>query len=232
MPRSSALPAICSFCHAIIPKKKNSIEKHLRECPKILHDAEKMIEKYTILIEWYEYWLLITAEPETTLNRLDSFLRAVWLECCGHMSEFSLGEPYSWSALGTTRTLEDIARMTDTWSYVYDHGSSTYLSMTLFGSAQFRKEKNPITLMMRNEVPKFPCAHCEKLADSICSFCVGEWSEAYLCSHCIEKHSCVIDEWEPYMIMSLLNSPRTGTCGYDKACIDEKVLKKYLPNLV
>jgi hypothetical protein len=29
---------------------------------------------------------------KTTLDELDNYLRAIWLECCGHLSSFDIGE--------------------------------------------------------------------------------------------------------------------------------------------
>ena len=32
------------------------------------------------------HWLELGVRCDTTLNELDKFLRALWLECCGHLS--------------------------------------------------------------------------------------------------------------------------------------------------
>src|SRR5438477_291919 len=37
-----------------------------------------------------QYWLHLLARADTTLGELDSFLRHIWLECCGHMSGFTI----------------------------------------------------------------------------------------------------------------------------------------------
>ena len=36
-----------------------------------------------------EYWLHLQASAKSTFGDLDAVLRAIWLECCGHMSAFS-----------------------------------------------------------------------------------------------------------------------------------------------
>ena len=33
-----------------------------------------------------EYWLHVEGRETASLQQLDSLLRRVWLECCGHMS--------------------------------------------------------------------------------------------------------------------------------------------------
>ena len=38
------------------------------------------------------YWLHIEIPAKATLEDLDHFLRAVWLECCGHLSSFDIAD--------------------------------------------------------------------------------------------------------------------------------------------
>src|SRR6266540_5279065 len=37
------------------------------------------------------FWLDVAVKREAKLKDVDRFLRRIWLECCGHMSEFSTG---------------------------------------------------------------------------------------------------------------------------------------------
>src|SRR5262249_29862633 len=39
-----------------------------------------------------EYWLHLEIPATATLYDLDAYLRDIWLECCGHMSEFTIGD--------------------------------------------------------------------------------------------------------------------------------------------
>ena len=42
------------------------------------------------------YWMELAVRADTTLRQLDGFLRGMWLECCGHLSEFKIqGVRYS-----------------------------------------------------------------------------------------------------------------------------------------
>ena len=42
------------------------------------------------------YWMELAMRADTTLRQLDDFLRGMWLECCGHLSEFKIqGTRYS-----------------------------------------------------------------------------------------------------------------------------------------
>lgn len=37
------------------------------------------------------YWMFIALPKDASLGQLDQFLRDIWLECCGHLSEFTIG---------------------------------------------------------------------------------------------------------------------------------------------
>ena len=43
------------------------------------------------------YWLHLEVQGDVRLTVLDAFLRAIWLECCGHMSQFCIdGARLAW----------------------------------------------------------------------------------------------------------------------------------------
>ena len=41
--------------------------------------------------EQRRHWVVLAVQPTTSLRQLDQFLRNHWLECCGHMSHFQVG---------------------------------------------------------------------------------------------------------------------------------------------
>src|SRR5437899_3020220 len=50
---------------------------------------------FQILVEGYrmpEYWVYLEAPAKATLLDLDKLLRNTWLECCGHLSAFTIGD--------------------------------------------------------------------------------------------------------------------------------------------
>ena len=50
------------------------------------------------------YWLHIEIPATATLEDLDRFLRAIWLECCGHLSSFEIaGETFASEATAARR---------------------------------------------------------------------------------------------------------------------------------
>lgn len=47
-----------------------------------------------------EYWMHLSVPVNTTLGDLDQFLRDIWLECCRHLSAFTIeGTRYSISPI-------------------------------------------------------------------------------------------------------------------------------------
>jgi len=72
---------------------------------------------------------------------------------------------------------------------------------------------NEIIIIGRNIEAKIKCCKCKQYAKLICSYCC----ELY-CNKCYSKtnHKCNSDE-----PLTLLNTPRTGICGYDEDCVNE-----------
>jgi hypothetical protein len=66
--------------------------------------------------------------------------------------------------------------------------------------------KPKIRLLARNEPPDILCAQCGKLAMQVCVECEGGIP---MCDRCAAKHECGEE-----MLLPILNSPRTGVCGY------------------
>lgn len=64
--------------------------------------------------------------------------------------------------------------------------------------------KGKIRILARNNPPVFTCEKCKKIATQTCQLCWDDY-----CDNCIEDHGCD-DGYD----MPLVNSPRTGVCGY------------------
>ncbi len=150
------------------------------------------------------YWLYLDMPVTSTLKTLDSFLRKIWLECCGHLSEFHFGRmPISMStAIGSFSE-------GCTLSYEYDFGSTTELVITIMGSMIRPRQKAAVRLLGRNEPYHFTCQNCGKEADYICPYCIWEKENPFLCEGCVGEH-----EHEEEILLPVVNSPRMGVCGY------------------
>jgi hypothetical protein len=153
-----------------------------------------------------DYWLHLKVDSEVCLGDLDQFLRDIWLECCEHMSAFS----YQRSDLGMGRKLKDVLEPGMELLHEYDFGTTTELLVRVLGEYEGPMERNkPIQILSRNEVPEIPCDKCGKApAIEICTECQWSWG-GWLCQTCAETHECGED-----MRLPVVNSPRTGVCGY------------------
>ncbi len=138
------------------------------------------------------------------LRDLDTFLRGIWLECCGHMSSFSDKE----GDFEMGEKLEDILIPGQQLIYEYDFGSTTELLLTVISEFQGTLKKGKVEILARNEAPRIKCSYCEKPATTICTECIYD-NEGWLCEDCARKHDC-----DEEMFLPLVNSPRAGVCGY------------------
>jgi len=214
---------ICRFC-----LKKYSgagMGRHLAACKarqeKNALEIKKGRKKHKIyhikITEYKWYWLHIDIAASATLADLDVFLRGIWLECCGHMSAFTIrGVRYEdqspsdefsfWdipSESMNTR-LDAVLNVKDKFSYEYDFGSTTYLEGQVLGAREGYLGKNKIRILARNNAYAFACDHCGKPAVGTCAEC-----EEFVCDQCLESHACGEE-----MVLAVVNSPRMGVCGY------------------
>lgn len=94
------------------------------------------------------------------------------------------------------------------FSYEYDFGSTTNLSFRVVAELPGLPKKRSFALFARNEPPLIPCGQCSKPATQVCAEHVYE-DAGWLCDACAAEHECGED-----MLMPIINSPRTGVCGY------------------
>lgn len=197
---------ICMLCNENVSHR--SLTKHLQKCLEYaLYDPSEK-EKIFLIKVFSEklFWLYIEINGTATLDKLDSFLRKTWLECCGHMSQFSIhGESYS-NDREMNQKIHRVFDIGTEFDYEYDFGSTTYLQGKII-STRPGKLSEGIRLIARNNIPQeFQCTTCKKYPEVICSIC-----QDFLCNKCQKKHkSC---EGEEFML-PVVNSPRTGVCGY------------------
>ncbi len=217
--------ARCTYCGDLIPKRVNSILKHLNECKekKEFYTNESEKARYFILLleDPYspEYWLVIKVIDTTTLKKLDTFIRDIWVECCGHLSQFH-EDGYK---IPFTKKVGDIFEKGDIIGYEYDFGTTTELRIRVIDQLEDLKTKNDITILLRNIEPDYTCSNCGRKASYICPFCLYE-DEGMLCDDCITEHKCVKEEGKD-ILLPIVNSPRVGVCGY--VGYSEKDVKKY-----
>ena len=219
MPRDKQAEGKCAYCGGEIPKSGGN--KHLSGCPARRAIIEKAERKkvgsemlYHLRVEgaWQkEFWLDLEMCGSGTLGDLDKYLRAIWLECCGHMSRFSVG---GWGSkeIPKRRTAEEVFQPGIKLTHIYDFGTSSETLIKVVGLRDGHPTTpHPMTLMARNLMPEAKCIDCGQPAEWLCMECVIEeevWGT--LCARHVEVHPH--DNYdEP---VQLVNSPRLGMCGY------------------
>jgi hypothetical protein len=195
--------------------------RHLRACPereKAMRAADASRGRSEPLVHlrvqdrWTsEFWLDLEVRGSATLEHLDRYLRAIWLECCDHLSRFSLGA-WSGDEISPTRRIDRVFREGVEVTHIYDFGTS---SETLIRCVDLRRgvptTRHPIVLLARNLPPDDRCMECGQPASWLCMECVYEENTwGVLCDRHAESHP-----HDGYGApVPLVNSPRLGMCGY------------------
>jgi hypothetical protein len=160
-----------------------------------------------------QYWLHLEMAGSAPLQALDQYLRAIWLECCGHMSSFSIGGAWSGREISPAKKAGQVLRPGVELTHVYDFGTSSETTIKVVAERQGQATTSyPLTLLARNEAPSFACMHCKREAAWLCLECMYEEErEGTLCEEHAQTHPHE-DYGEP---VPLVNSPRVGMCGYE-----------------
>ena len=220
MPRGKPSRGKCAYCGAEIAK--SGVPRHLTACAKrqtIMDRVEREKTKsetlYHLRIQdaWRgEFWLDLETRGYSTLMDLDAYLRCIWLECCGHLSRFSVG---GWRGedISMRRRADDVFKRCIELTHIYDFGTSSETLIKVVGKREGKPATTrPIALMARNLMPEAKCIECEQPAAWLCMECLIEedvWGT--LCNEHAQSHPHDV-YGEP---IRLVNSPRLGMCGYD-----------------
>jgi hypothetical protein len=210
----------CAYCQRVLTR--SGMAKHLRTCA-ARHgiavrvdessQASEMLFHLELRDAWSGmYWLHVEVAATASMQGLDRYLRAIWLECCGHSSEWRIGRAWSGEKIGMGAKLGSALLRGHELVHVYDFGTTTETQVRLVDRrAGVATPKRPITLMARNHPPPIPCMKCDARAVSLCMQCVIELDEGGgLCAEHAEEHPH--DDYGE--LMPIVNSPRTGVCGY------------------
>jgi hypothetical protein len=121
------------------------------------------------------------------------------------MGDFGLGgrEQRDMSA-----TLETVLKDGLEFDHIYDYGSSNELTLRVQEIRMGKISQREVNILARNDAPDYTCVDCEnRKAVAICVGCSWFDYKAVLCEKCAKNH-------EQYSVLPLVNSPRTGVCGY------------------
>ena len=229
----------CARCGEHIAK--DAMTAHHQECERLLEPigTGKPVRLFQVRIEdAYAgfYWMDAEIKANSTLDALDDFLRARWLECCGHLSSFTIdGTNYEYPPAVEMGMFADPTGMYDspegrsmnvqlskvlgpgtTFEHIYDFGTSTELNLSVTGERQGTiGGRTPIRLLSSNHAPDLRCDECGEQALEICTACMYEKEHPFYCADHSEDHDCVEAEVQVEMLLPIVNSPRMGVCAYE-----------------
>ncbi|MCB9150354.1 MAG: hypothetical protein H6641_16490 [Caldilineaceae bacterium] len=218
MARKRQSQGSCMYCGKEM--SKGGISRHLKSCSArqdAMADAagDKEQALYHLQVQDAErgdYWLHLEMSGNATLQQLDKYLRAIWLECCGHLSTFFIGGAWSGMEVAMNRQIDRVFDMTDVLDHIYDFGASSETKIKYVGKRKgVPLTKHPIALMARNVIPAAPCQECGQPAAWLCTQCIYEHDmSGFLCDEHGQAHPH--DDYGGVMVY--VNSPRVGMCGY------------------
>lgn len=215
----------CRLCCK--PYSKSGMTRHIQACLKKREASEVKSQKptsadfYHIRVQGYGlpgcwYWMHLQVRTDATLRDLDHFLRDTWLECCGHLSAFTINgkeyvsNPMKGGTKGMKTPLRRVISPGAEFIHEYDFGTTTVLELTTVSRYEAGLEEGggPIQILARNSPPKIHCSICGKEATQLCVDCIYE-EKGWLCEECASSHDCGEE-----MLLPVVNSPRVGQCGY------------------
>lgn len=218
----------CYFCRGEF--SKSSMTRHLETCQqRAIAEAKtgsrqkiQKTRKFHLVVEGRYlpiYWMHLEVAASSTLATLDSFLRGVWLECCGHLSAFEIGgvryavdagmdDEWGMDEKSMRVKIDKVLSPGQTCSYEYDYGTTTDLKLKVISEREVEAKGKAIQVLARNNQPMILCEVCGKPATSVCSQCIYD-DRGWVCGTCAEDHECGED-----MLLPVVNSPRVGMCAY------------------
>ena len=226
MPRQPESRGTCAYCGEVITKR--NMTKHLDKCLAVVCDRQRLeafqsaaTSSRPVETLWHlrvqdaydkDYWLNLEMVGLASLDKLDQNLRAIWLECCGHLSIFTIGG-WQGDEITKSRKADAIFEPGLVLRHQYDFGTTSETDIKAVDARQGKPiTKHPIALLARNIMPEAVCQECGQPAKWLCIECLYEEDKTgHLCDEHVEEHPHE-NYGEP---MPLLNSPRVGMCGYD-----------------
>ena len=232
MPRTTS-SGTCLLCGKSY--RKSGMTRHLQSCISKVGLPEEPGRGHAKSVHLYveddyrpEYWLHLALSASAKLYQLDYYLREIWLECCGHLSLFDIDktfycgdhvdlDPFGLSGLFGNRNpdrdmdvpLGRVAPPGVRFRYEYDFGTTSELNLR--SVAEIAGPAGEINLLARNDPPAIDCSICGAPATWVTQS-EDDWiaMTAGLCEDCAPN--------EDYRL-PILNSPRSGVCGYDGATL-------------
>lgn len=219
----------CLFCGKTFAKAgiNRHLKTHLQE--KANEKTAKKGKSYLVKIEQNPRWgttgyfLSLWVDGNAEMGDIDDFLRAIWLECCGHLSAFrnsaqrqrggwDFFEVIDLMKQGKTKEYEKLMEESNgeipmsrkvskvfhkdlKLEYDYDFGSTTELVLTVIDEFPIKADDD-IVLLSRNEPPKILCDCCKKAPATVMCTVHGWDEDSLFCAKCAKKHAKECGDFE------------------------------------
>ena len=202
--------------------RQGSMTRHLKSCKSRAGEdtprrGRRPAKGFHVIVEGKEekdYWMHLEVPANARLEDPDDFLRETWLECCGRLSAFTIGdvEYFNYPVESYDQDMSHrIGRLLDVGSrfiHEYDFGTMTELSLRIVWEGNI--QSRDIRILARNLPPALACYSCGAPATKA----LAMWryfDERFVCDDCAIREAGEDDEG---MMLPLVNSPRVGTCAY------------------
>lgn len=90
MDKKIVIKGICYKCKQLLTK--NSAKNPINKCFNL--GGARPVDAFMVKAQWPHknpiYWLYLAVPFRATLEDFDDFLRETWLECCSHLSQFTI----------------------------------------------------------------------------------------------------------------------------------------------
>lgn len=205
---------VCENCGKTVPK--SAMLKHIKSCL-VKPEAEEGQRRFLISVQGLQdpnYFLYLSVRADASLKDLDNYLRELWLDCCSHMSMFSIVglnyvsfDPEPGQSMRVK--LSSVLEKGMTFGHEYDFGSTTRLKLKVLDDFTAHKQSRSFILAARNQQPGYKCVVCGVLAVWVDQ---NDWHAVPGRSYC---DACSKRLEDPELILPVVNSPRCGVCGYE-----------------
>ena len=146
----------CGYCGRELTA--GGLTGHLRSCAarrKAIEQADRggrsVQDIYHLRVQGRyrrEYWLHLEMCGSAALEELDHYLRTIWLECCGHLSQFTIGgmhydcpdadSDYLEGCESMEVSVDQLFGVGLAFSHEYDFGSTTELAVKVLDQRRGR----------------------------------------------------------------------------------------------
>ncbi|MFC1718478.1 hypothetical protein ACFL6S_32785, partial [Candidatus Poribacteria bacterium] len=166
---------VCRLCNRKLSGR--GMTKHLQSCmSENLQPEQGDSSIFLIKASAGPFWVYFEVNTSSTLGRIDSFLRDLWLECCGHLSAstidsvryYSHAEFLESGEKGMDVFLKQVISPGAKFRHEYDFGTTTELELQCISDRK-GKARSKIEVIARNDMPEILCDECGKPAKEICT---------------------------------------------------------------